>query len=107
MVNTLQAAGWTVTLDEFPFTFIPAPTLQQLTRPATYETGAFTGSGFGVVEGNVIPVDINLVPPRASTSGCEAGRLQRGLQRPVRHRPDPARHVHIRGQGGQCSSRGG
>ena len=73
VVNTLQAAGWNVTLDEFPFTFIAAPTLQQLTPvSATYDTGAFTGSGFGVVEGNVIPVDINLVPPRASTSGCEA-----------------------------------
>ena len=66
VVNTLEAAGWNVTLNEFPFTFIPAPTLQQLTPvPATYETGAFTGSGFGVVEGNVIPVDINLVLPRA------------------------------------------
>ena len=39
---------------------------------ATYETGAFTGSGSGDVTGPVIPVDINLVPPRASTSGCEA-----------------------------------
>ena len=32
----------------------------------------FTGSGSGTVEGQVIPVDINLTPPRASTSGCEA-----------------------------------
>jgi hypothetical protein len=62
-----------VTLDEFPFQFIAAPTLHQLTPVnATYPTGAFTGSGFGTVTGNVIPVDINLVPPRASTSGCEA-----------------------------------
>ena len=28
--------------------------------------------GHGDITGNVIPVDINLVPPRASTSGCEA-----------------------------------
>ena len=73
VVDTLEAAGWNVTLDEFPFTFIPPPTLQQLTPvAATYETGAYTGSGFGTVTGNVIPVDINLAPPRASTSGCEA-----------------------------------
>lgn len=73
VVERLEAAGWNVTLDEFPFTFVPAPTLQQLTPVAdTYETGAFTGSGTGTVTGQVIPVDINLVPPRASTSGCEA-----------------------------------
>jgi Zn-dependent M28 family amino/carboxypeptidase len=73
VVDTLEAAGWSVTLDEFPFVFFPPPTLQQLTPVnAVYETGVFTGSGFGTVTGNVIPVDINLVPPRASTSGCEA-----------------------------------
>ena len=74
VVDTLEAAGWIVSLDEFPFTFIPPSTLQQLTPvAATYATGAFTGSGSGAaVQGQVIPVDINLVPPRASTSGCEA-----------------------------------
>lgn len=73
VVKTLEAAGWDVTLDEFPFTFVATPTLQQLTPVnAFYPTGAFTGSGYGTVTGNVIPVDINLVPPRASTSGCEA-----------------------------------
>jgi Zn-dependent M28 family amino/carboxypeptidase len=73
VVDTLEAAGWSVELDEFDFTFVPPSTLRQLTPvTATYETGAFTGSGSGVVQGQVIPVDINLVPPRASTSGCEA-----------------------------------
>lgn len=73
VVETLEAAGWNVTLDEFPFTFIPPSLLQQLTPlAATYETGAFTNSGTGTVTGNVIPVDINLVGDRASTSGCEA-----------------------------------
>jgi Zn-dependent M28 family amino/carboxypeptidase len=73
VVDTLEAAGWTVTLDEFPFLFFPPAVLQQLTPVnATYETGVFTNSGTGRVQGPVIPVDINLVPPRASTSGCEA-----------------------------------
>jgi Zn-dependent M28 family amino/carboxypeptidase len=73
VVDTLEAAGWNVELDEFPFTFFPPPTLRQLTPvAATYETGTFTGTGAGEVSGPVIPVDINLVPPRASTSGCEA-----------------------------------
>jgi len=73
VVEKMTAAGYNVTLDEFPFVFVPPAVLQQLTPvSATYETGAFTGTGFGDVTGNVIPVDINLVPPRASTSGCEA-----------------------------------
>ncbi|HXV32513.1 MAG TPA: M28 family metallopeptidase [Gaiellaceae bacterium] len=73
VVSRLEAAGWDVTLNEFPFTYLPPPTLQQLTPVnAMYATGAYTGSGTGTVQGNVIPVDINLVPPRASTSGCEA-----------------------------------
>ena len=71
VVDTLEAAGWEVELDEFDFIFVPPPTLQQLTPvSATYETGPFTGTGFGTVEGQVIPVDINLVPPRANTSAC-------------------------------------
>ena len=73
VVEKMTAAGYNVTLNSFPFVFVPPPTLQQLTPiNATYETGAFTGTGFGDVTGNVTPVDINLAPPRATTSGCEA-----------------------------------
>jgi len=69
----LVAAGYQVTLNAFPFVFVPPPTLRQLTPvTATYETGAFTGTGYGEITAGVTPVDINLVPPRASTSGCEA-----------------------------------
>jgi Zn-dependent M28 family amino/carboxypeptidase len=72
VVEKLERAGWSVTLDEFPFLFTPPVTLRQLTPvAATYPSGAFTGTGFGEVTASVIPVDINLVPPRASTSGCE------------------------------------
>jgi Zn-dependent M28 family amino/carboxypeptidase len=74
VVEKMTAAGYNVTLDSFPFVFIAPATLQQ-TAPisATYETGAFTGSGSGTVSAAVTAVDINLVPPRATTSGCEAG----------------------------------
>lgn len=74
VVERLEAAGWSVELHQFPFTFVPPPTLQQLSPlTATYETGAFTGSGSGTVTGPVIPVDINLALPRDPvTSGCEA-----------------------------------
>ncbi len=93
VAGLLRSAGYTVTLDpvEFEFNF---PAILRQTAPVVgdYETGVFTGSGSGTVEGNVIPVDINLVPPRASTSGCEAGRLRRHrLERRRRHRADPAR----------------
>ena len=72
VADTLEAAGYEVEFDSFEFTFVPPATLQQ-TAPinATYETGAFTGSGFGTLTGQVIPVDLALEPPRASTSGCE------------------------------------
>jgi Zn-dependent M28 family amino/carboxypeptidase len=79
VVETLEAAGYEVELNGFPFTFVPPATLQQ-TAPITadYETGAFSGSGFGTVTGNVIPVDLALgqgawpADPSTSTSGCEA-----------------------------------
>ena len=34
VVDTLEAAGWIVSLDEFPFTYIPPSTLEQLTPVA-------------------------------------------------------------------------
>ncbi|HEY5878634.1 MAG TPA: M28 family metallopeptidase [Nakamurella sp.] len=69
----LQDAGYEVTLDPVQITFNFPAVLRQLTPvQAEYETGVFTGSGSGTVDGQVIPVDINLTPPRASTSGCEA-----------------------------------
>ncbi len=73
VIDTMTAAGWKVTTHEFPFTYNPPAVLDQLAPvAASYETGTFTGSGSGNVTANVIPVDINLTPPRANTSGCEA-----------------------------------
>jgi Zn-dependent M28 family amino/carboxypeptidase len=73
VVDTLEAAGWNVELDGFDFTYVPPPTLEQLApTPATYESAVFTGTGYGDVTGNVVPVDIMLAPPREPvTSGCE------------------------------------
>ena len=73
VVETLEAAGWNVGIDEFHFTYIGPSKLEQLTPAnATYPTGAFTNSGPGSVTGNVIPVDIDSRLRDASTSGCEA-----------------------------------
>jgi Zn-dependent M28 family amino/carboxypeptidase len=73
VADQLSAAGYDVTRNAFPFIYFPLPLLSQ-TAPiaATYESGVFTGSGYGDVTSSVTAVDINLVPPRASTSGCEA-----------------------------------
>jgi Peptidase family M28/PA domain len=73
VAGLLEDAGYEVTLDPVDITFNFPAVLRQLTPvEAEYETGVFTGSGDGTVQGNVIPVDINLVGDRASTSGCEA-----------------------------------
>ena len=73
VAGLLEDAGYDVTLDPVQITFNFPATLRQLTPvDADYETGVFTGSGDGTVEGQVIPVDINLTGDRASTSGCEA-----------------------------------
>jgi len=73
VAGLLRDAGYEVTLDPVNVTFNFPAVLRQLTPvQATYETGPFTGSGSGTVQGQVIPVDINLTGDRASTSGCEA-----------------------------------
>ncbi len=73
IVGKMTAAGYDVTLNAFPFTYVALPLLRQ-TAPlaATYESGTFTGTGYGEVAAAVTAVDIDLAPPRANTSGCEA-----------------------------------
>jgi Zn-dependent M28 family amino/carboxypeptidase len=71
VAGLLEDAGYEVTLDPVPFEFNFPAVLRQLTPVmADYDTGVFSGSGDGTVEGTVIPVDVNLVGDRASTSGC-------------------------------------
>jgi len=71
VAGLLERAGYNVTLDDFEFEFFGALLTQTAPVTARYETGAFTGSGQGTVTDTpVVPVDINLVPPRASDSGC-------------------------------------
>ncbi|MCF6743619.1 M28 family peptidase [Blastococcus sp. KM273128] len=73
VAGLLRDARMDVTLDPVEVTFAFPAVLRQLTpEPAEYETGLFSGSGSGTVEGQVIPVDINLEGDRASSSGCEA-----------------------------------
>ncbi len=89
VAGKLEDAGYHVTLDEFQFEFVFPALLRQLTpAPAEdYETGAFTNSGSGDVTANVIPIDINLVPPRATTSGCDGAFTEAAVGAPIV--PDP------------------
>ncbi len=70
--STMLAAGWDVEVVPFKYQ-VGVAELEQLTPvQATYDTGGYTGTGLGDVEAaNVVPVDINLVGTRASTSGCD------------------------------------
>ncbi len=73
VVKTLRDAGWQVSIDEFPFTYVGPATLQQLTPVnATNPTGPFTGSGPGNLTAAVTPVDLQLGLGNTSTSGCQA-----------------------------------
>lgn len=73
IVDKMTAAGYDVTLNAFPFTYVALPLLRQIAPiAATYESGAFTGSGIGDVSAAVTAVDVNLALPRTNNSGCEA-----------------------------------
>lgn len=73
VVAKMTAAGYNVSVHGFPFVYVALPTLQQIApNSATYESGSFTGTGYGSVTASVSAVDLSLNPPRASTSGCEA-----------------------------------
>ena len=84
VAGLLEDAGYTVTLDPVEITYAFIPELRQLTPVAAdYETGVYSGSGEGVVTGNVVPVDINLTPPRASTSGCDGAFTEAAVGSPI------------------------
>jgi Zn-dependent M28 family amino/carboxypeptidase len=87
VVETLEDSGWSVELHEFDFTV--AEPIQQLTPapPVTHESGSVTGSALNTVTAAVTPVDINLVPPRASTSGCNGAYTEAAVGAPLT--PDP------------------
>jgi Zn-dependent M28 family amino/carboxypeptidase len=73
VVDRMTAAGYNVTLNAFPFVFVPPALLQQIAPiVAVYETGAFTGTGYGDITQAVFPVDLQLGLGNTSSSACEA-----------------------------------
>ena len=84
VAGLLEDAGYEVTLDPVQITFNFPPVLSQLTPVAEdYETGVFSGSGAGDVSAAITAVDINLVPPRASTSGCDGAFTEAAVGAPI------------------------
>jgi Zn-dependent M28 family amino/carboxypeptidase len=83
VVDTLKAAGWTVSTDQFDFT-VAQPIRQLTPAPATtHAAGGVTGSTLGTVTAAVTPIDIKLVPPRASTSGCDGAFTEAAVGAPL------------------------
>jgi Zn-dependent M28 family amino/carboxypeptidase len=82
VADTMRAAGWSVSFDEFDFT-VAQPVRQLTPAVVTHESGGVTGSALGTVTAAVTPVDINLVPPRASTSGCDGAFAEAAVGAPL------------------------
>jgi hypothetical protein len=79
VANKLRGAGYDVTVQPFDFPYFEefGSTFQQIALvPTTYVDGEdydlMDFSGAGDVTALVVNVDLNLTPPRASTSGCES-----------------------------------
>jgi Zn-dependent M28 family amino/carboxypeptidase len=82
--QTMLAAGWEVERVPFEYEAETDAGIEQLTPvEASYLTGGFIGSADGDVTGDVIPVDINLVPPRANTSGCDGAYAEASVGAPL------------------------
>ena len=79
VLTQLRAAGYNPTTQVFSFvTFqeVSDPTLKEFSpTPKTYTQDEFITMSYSASgdtgEKTITPVDVNLVPPRASTSGCE------------------------------------
>ena len=92
VVDTLEAAGWDVSIDEFPFTYVGPSTLQQLTPvEADYPTGPYTGSGPGDVTARRHPGRPAARAREHQLQRVPGGRLRRLPRRD--HRADPARRL--------------
>jgi Zn-dependent M28 family amino/carboxypeptidase len=76
VAETLDAAGYIVTVQEFEFPFFSALSpaeLQILTEPVQdLETGTFEYSGSGDVTGNIVTITPEFGAGNASSDGCEA-----------------------------------
>ena len=87
VVSKLEAAGWDVELNIFNFK-VAQPVQQHTPTAVTHPVGDITGSAAGSVNNQVTPIDINLVPPRANTSGCDGAYTEAAVGAPLTAHPD-------------------
>jgi len=71
VVDTLEAAGWSVDLNFFDFTVVQ-PVEQLTPTVATHAAGGVTGSALGTVTNAVTPIDINLTAADGSPQVFQA-----------------------------------
>ena len=77
IVGLLEGAGFTIERQGFDFSLFTEVSSSLTADGVEIETQAFEYSGSGTVtEGNVVPVDLDLGPDNASTSGCEAADFE-------------------------------
>ena len=93
VAGLLEDAGFTVQRQVFDFSLFTEVSSSLTVAGAPVETQTFEYSGAGeIVDGNVIPVGVELGEGNVATSACEATDFDgSGLLRPERHRPRPAR----------------
>lgn len=72
VADLLEDAGYDVTVQEFEFSSFTENSSSLTIDGVDTPTGAYEFSGSGtIVDGNVVPVQLELGPDNASTSGCE------------------------------------
>ena len=87
VVEQLEGAGLSVDTHEFDFS-VTQPIVQLTPVATTHPSGSITGSPLGTETDAVVPVDINLTPPRANTSGCDGAFAEAAVGAPLT--ADPA-----------------
>lgn len=88
VVEKLEEAGLSVDTHQFDFR-VTRPIMQLTPAPATtHPSGGITGSPLGTETDAVVPVDINLTPPRLNTSGCDGAFAEAEVGAPLT--ADPA-----------------
>ena len=98
VLDVLEATGWDGRR-ACPFQYRDSEAVLEQMTPlrAAYPTGG-TGTGEGDVTGNVFP-STSTSTADAPTRAAARRRTSLGSSSPARrHRPDPARHLHVRGK---------
>ncbi len=86
VVEQLEGAGLSVDTHEFDFS-VTQPIVQLTPVATTHPSGSITGSPLGTETDAVVPVDINLTPPRANTSGCDGAFAEAAVGAPLTAHP--------------------